>query len=107
MPFVQEGGLVWGARADELWAIDPAAGAVTRRFPLTDVSEILDLDVEGDDAWIAVRHPGRVGAVIRLDLTTGDEVADIPAGLPAAVVIAGDTAWVTDYTSGALLGFER
>ena len=107
VPFVEDGGLVWGARADELWAIDPAAGAVTRRYPLTDVSEILDLDVEGDDAWIAVRHPGRVGAVIRLDLTSGDEVADLPAELPAAVVIAGDTAWVTDYTSGALLGFDR
>ncbi len=107
VPFVQDGGLVWGARPDELWAIDPTTSAVTRRYPLTDVSEILDLDVEGDDAWIAVRHPGRVGAVIRLDLSTGNEVADIPAGLPAAVVIAGDSVWVTDYTSGALLGFER
>jgi hypothetical protein len=107
VPFVEDGGLVWGARADELWAIDPTAGAVTRRYPLADVSEILDLDVEGDDAWIAVRHPGRVGAVIRLDLTTGEEVADIPADLPAAVVIAGNTAWVTDYESGALLGFDR
>ena len=107
VPFVKEGGLVWGARADELWAIDPASGTVIRRYPLTDVSEILDLDVKGDDAWIAVRHPGRVGAVIRLDLATGNEVADIPVTLPAAVVIAGDSTWVTDYTSGALLGFER
>ncbi len=107
VPFVDDGGLVWGARADELWAIDPAKAAVTRRFPLADLSEILDLDIEGDDAWIAVRHPGRVGAVIRLDLSTGKEVADIPADLPAAVVIAGERAWVTDYTSGALLGFDR
>jgi hypothetical protein len=107
VPFVADDGLVWGARHDELWAIDPAAGAVTRRFPLTDVSEILDLDVEGDDAWIAVRHPGRIGAVIRLDLATGEEVADIPAELPAAVVIAGDRTWVTDYEAGALLGFDR
>jgi hypothetical protein len=107
VPFVEDNGLVWGARADEVWAIDPAAGAVTRRYSLMNVAEILDLDVEGDDAWIAVRHPGRVGAVIRLDLTTGEEVADIPADLPAAVVIAGDSAWVTDYTSGALLGFDR
>ena len=107
VPFDDDGGLVWGARADELWAIDPAAGVVTRRYPLTDVAEILDLDVEGDDAWIAVRHPGRVGAVIRLDLTTGDEVADVPADLPAAVVIAGESVWVTDYSSGALLGFAR
>jgi hypothetical protein len=107
VPFVEEGGLVWGARPDELWAIDPASGSVTRRFPLADVSEVLDLDVEGDDAWIAVRHPGQVGAVIRLDLATGNKVAESPAGLPAAVVIAGESAWVTDYESGELLGFDR
>ena len=107
VPFVEDGGLVWGPRADEVWAINPAAGAVTPGYPLMNVLEILDLDVEGDEAWIAVRHPGRVGAVIRLDLTTGDEVADNPADLPAAVVIAGGSAWVTDYSSGALLGFDR
>jgi len=107
VPFVADGGLVWGARPDELWAIDPATDAVTRRYPLSDVDEILDLDVDGDDAWIAVRHPGRIGAVIRLDLATGEEVADMPADLPAAVVIEGDRAWVTDYEAGALLGFDR
>ena len=107
VPFVSDGGLVWGARADELWAIDPASGQVTRTYPLEDVAEILDLDVEGDDAWIAVRHPGRVGAVIRLDLATGTQVADLPADLPAAVVIAGDRAWVTDYEADALLAFDR
>ncbi len=40
VPFVADGGLVWGARADELWAIDPATSVVTRRYPLTDVAEI-------------------------------------------------------------------
>ena len=107
VPFVEDGGLVWGARPDELWAIDPAADDVTRSFPLTDVIEVLDLDVEGDDAWIAVRHPGRIGAVIRLDLTTGEETLDVPADLPAGVVIDGDRAWVTDYEAGAVLGFDR
>ena len=107
VPFVADGGLVWGARPDEVWAIDPATNAVTRRYPLSDVSEILDLDVEGDDVWIAVRHPGRIGAVIRLDLATGEEVADIPVDLPAAVVIEDDRTWVTDYEAGALLGFDR
>jgi outer membrane protein assembly factor BamB len=107
VPFTLDGGLVWGARPDELWAIDPASGAVTKRYPLTDVIEVLDLDVDRDDAWIAVRHPGRVGAIIRLDLATGTEIADIPAGLPAAVVIDGDRTWVTDYEANALLGFDR
>jgi hypothetical protein len=107
VPFVEHGGLVWGGRGDELWAIDPAAGRVAHRFPLRDVAEILDLDIEGDDAWIAVRHPGRVGAVLRVDLATGNEVADVPAELPAAVVIAGDRVWVTDYEADALLAFDR
>jgi hypothetical protein len=107
VPFVADGGLVWGARPDELWAIDPKTNEVSRRYPLTDVAEILDLDVEANDAWIGVRHPGRIGAVIRLDLSTGAEVADIPMSLPAAVVIDGDRTWVTDYEAGALLGFDR
>ncbi len=45
--------------------------------------------------------------MIRLDLTTGNGVADMPADLPAAVVIADASTWVTDYSSGALLGFDR
>jgi hypothetical protein len=107
VPFVADGGLIWGARPDELWAIDPATNAVTRRYPLADVAEILDLDVDGNDVWIGVRHPGRIGAVIRLDLATGAEVADLPVRLPAAVVIADKRTWVTDYEAGALLGFDR
>ena len=97
VPFVRDGALVWGARADGLWAIDPATDSVKLKIPLSDVSEVLDLDVEGDDAWIAIRHPGRVGAVIRVDLTTGEQIDDVPVVLPAQVVIAGEKVWVTDY----------
>jgi hypothetical protein len=107
VPFVRDGPLVWGARADSLWAIEPATDTVTLKIPLANVIEILDLDVEGDDAWIAVRHPGRVGAVIRVDLATGEQTADVPVALPAQVVIAGEMVWVTDYDSGTLLGFDR
>jgi hypothetical protein len=107
VPFVRDGPLVWGARPDEVWAIDAATDEVTLRIPLADVAEILDLDVDGDDAWIAVRHPGQVGAVIRVDLTTGEEIGDVPVGLPAQVVIDGAKVWVTDYDSNALLGFDR
>ena len=80
---------------------------MTLEYPLDDVAEILDLDVDGDDAWIAVRHPGQVGAVIRVDLTTGDEVADFPVGLPARSSSRAPQVWVTDYDAGALLGFDR
>lgn len=44
---------------------------------------------------------------MRVDLASGTVRADIPAGLPAAVVIADDHTWVTDYDAGALLGFDR
>jgi len=106
-PLAVDGGLVWGAREAEIWAIDPATNDVVKHVPLKDVAEILGMDVEGDDAWIAIRHPGRIGAVIRIDLATGRQTEDHPASLPAAIEIAGDTVWVTDYETDALLGFAR
>ena len=102
-----DGGLVWGARETEVWAIDPTTNTVVKRVPLDDVSEILGMDVEGDDAWLAIRHPGRIGAVIRVDLATGAQTEDHPASLPAAIEIDGDTVWVTDYETDSLLGFSR
>jgi hypothetical protein len=100
-------GLVWGARADELWAIDPRRNEVTRHVALEDVAEILALDVEGDEAWLAVRRPGRVGAVVRLELPGGRVVAGHAVSLPAAVELAADRAWVTDYDTSEVLGFAR
>ena len=70
VPFAFHDGLVWGARPDEIWAIDPATNQVARRIPLAGVIEVLALDVDGDEAWLAVRHPGHVGAVLRLDLAS-------------------------------------
>ena len=60
IPLAFVGGLVWGARPDQLWAIDPASNTVTRRVALANVDEILALDVDMDagEAWLAVRRPG-------------------------------------------------
>ncbi|MEX2624724.1 MAG: hypothetical protein WD651_13480 [Acidimicrobiia bacterium] len=107
IPLDSDGGLLWGARADEVWAIDPATNEVARRISLENVAEILALDVSGDEAWIAIRHPGRVGAVIRLDLANGEVLGDFPMGLPAAVRIGPDRVWVTDYEADRLVGFAR
>jgi len=68
---------------------------------------VLALDVDGDDAWLAIRHPGPVGAVLRLDLATGDVVEEHPVSLPAAVKIASDRVWVASYLTNELIGFAR
>ena len=107
IPLAFDGGLVWGARADEAWAIDPASESVTRRVPLVGLAEILAMDVAGDDAWIAARKPGRVGVVVRVDLATGENIDEFAVSLPAGVVIAEDAVWVTSYETNELLRFER
>jgi hypothetical protein len=107
IPLAVSGGLVWGARPNELWAIDPRTDKVIQRIALTDVEEVFDLDIALTDVWIAIRHPGRIGAVIRVDLATGAVRGDFPVLLPPAVKIAGDRAWVTDFDSDTLVGFKR
>jgi hypothetical protein len=107
LPFLFTGGLVWGAGPSELWAIDPTTNAVTRQVPLEDVIEILALDIQGDEGWVAVRRTGQIGRVLRLDLATGQLVAELPVSLPAAVRIGADRAWVASYLTNELLGFAR
>jgi hypothetical protein len=107
IPFLFHGGLLWGAGPTELWAIDPETNAVSRHVPLTNVIEILALDIDGDDAWLAVRKTGRVGAVLRLDLATGTLVNEFAVSLPAAVKLDDEHAWVASYLTNELLGFDR
>jgi hypothetical protein len=109
IPLAFAGGLVWGARPDEVWAIDPATNAVVRRVALLGVDEILalDVDVDADEAWIAVRKPGRVGAIIAVDLASGAVLSDTPASIPAGVRLSADHAWVTDYERDELIGLPR
>ncbi len=109
IPLAFAGGLVWGARADELWAIDPASNEVTRRIPLTAVDEILalDVDAEAGEAWIAIRRAGRVGSVIAVDLETEAVMGETHVSLPAGVRLTADQAWVTDYDTNELVGLPR
>jgi DNA-binding beta-propeller fold protein YncE len=107
IPFVFRDGLVWGARADELWAIDPAANDITERVALTELMEILALDVGDGEAWIAARRPGVRGTVIRVDLETGQVLDEWAVRLPAAVAIAADRVWVTDAEAHELVGLPR
>jgi hypothetical protein len=107
IPLVARSGLIWGARPDAAWAIDPATNAIARTVPLDNLIEILAMDIDGDDAWIAARRPGHVGTLIRLDLADGRIVGEFPVSLPSAVRIAGDRVWVASYLTNELLGFAR
>ena len=69
--------------------------------------EILAVDIEGDEAWIAARRPGYVGTLLRLDLASGEVVGEYPVSLPSAVRIGPDRVWVASYETKELLGFER
>ena len=107
IPLTFADGFVWGARADQVWGIDPASNTVKRRVPLDGVDEILAMDVAAETAWIAVRRPGRVGHVIAINLADGSLLWDADASLPAAVELATDRVWVTDYEADTVLGFRR
>ena len=109
IPLAFADGLVWGARPDELWAIDPATNTVTRRIPLTAVDEILalDIDAEAGEAWIAIRRAGRVGSVIAVDLESEAVIGETLVSLPAGVRLTADRAWVTDYDTNELVGIPR
>jgi hypothetical protein len=109
IPLAYADDLVWGARPDELWAIDPTSNTVTRRIALENVDEILALDVDADagEAWLAVRRPGRVGTVIAVDLTTEEVTSETRVSLPAGIRITPDRVWVTDYENDDLVGIAR
>jgi streptogramin lyase len=96
VPFLVDSGRLWGARPDALWAVDVATGRVARTVPLADSTEVMALAVGGDSIWVGLRHPGRVGAVVRLAAGTGKAVGETPVDVPARIVVAFGSAWVTD-----------
>ena len=107
LPFLVRGGLVWGAGPEQLWSIDQGTNQVAQRIELNNVFEVLAVDVDGDEAWLAIRHSPNVGAVVRLDLPAGTVAAEYPVSLPAAVKIGRDRVWVASYLANELLGFAR
>jgi hypothetical protein len=107
IPLAFVDGILWGARADELWGIDPATNRVTKHVPLGGLDEILDLDVANGRAWIAGRKPGRIGVVVGVDLSDGRVLAEMPVSLPAGVAIHGDRVWVTNYDGDELIGITQ
>jgi hypothetical protein len=107
IPFLFADGLLWGAGPSQLWAIEADTRRITRRIALEGLIEILAVDIDGDDAWIAARHPGQVGTVLHLDLASEAVVREVAIDLPAAIRIAPDRVWVASYTTNELVGIGR
>jgi hypothetical protein len=100
VPFVERDGLVWGASPTAVWAVDAETGAVQRHIDLQRSIEVLSLDVATSTIWVGVRRPGRVGEVRHIDIDTGevlDQFDDVD--IPAHIVLAFDSVWVTDSGS--------
>jgi streptogramin lyase len=106
VPFVEHDGLLWGAKTDQLWAVDSGTGRIVRRVPLHDSEEVLSMAVDDRSIWLGMRHIGRVGAVERLALNSGRVRSDLPVDVPARIVLAFGSAWVTDSGSGNLYRFD-
>jgi outer membrane protein assembly factor BamB len=103
VPFLAEGGLLWGASPTELWAVAPATGEVTRRVAVPNSMEVMGLAIDGRTAWVGMRHPGYVGAVLKLDLDSGKVHKEVPLDIPARIVLAFGSVWVADSGSSKVM----
>jgi len=103
VPFLARGGRLWGASATELWAVDAETGDVVRRLPLPDSEEVMALTIEGGRAWVGLRHLGGVGAVVEVDLSSGEVLREVPVDIPARIEPALGSAWVSDSGSSLVL----
>jgi streptogramin lyase len=103
VPFFARDGLVWGASATEVWAVD-ADGAVVEQHELTRSTEVIALEVTERSVWVGLRHPRRVGAVVQIDRATGAQVSEIgDVDIPARMALGFGSLWVTDSGSDAVV----
>jgi hypothetical protein len=108
VPFFARDGRLWGADPQAVWALDPTTAKVAQRIPLTDSMEVMALAVDGSTLWVGIRHPGRVGAVQRIDLGTGLVLAESrEISIPARIEIGHGSVWVTDSGSSLLWRIAR
>ena len=106
-PFLAKDGLVWGAAPELIWAVDASTGEVVRSFRLEDSIEVISLGIGLGSIWAGIRHPGYVGAVLRLDPSTGRVIADLPdVDIPARIAIGFGSVWVSDSGSSNVFRIE-
>jgi outer membrane protein assembly factor BamB len=103
VPFFARDGKLWGAAPDRLWVVDQRTGQIDRQVPLADSIEVISLELGFDAIWVGIRRPDRIGAVVKLDASTGQvlgELRDIT--IPARIAIGFGSVWVTDSGSASL-----
>jgi hypothetical protein len=67
---------------------------------------VMALAVLAHTAWVGLRHPGSVGAVVEIDLRTGEVLREVPVDIPARVQLGFGSAWVSDSGSSEVLRIE-
>jgi hypothetical protein len=107
VPFLESrSGLLWGATPTALWAVEPATGDVVQRVPLEDSTEVMALAMQAHTAWVGLRHPGSVGAVVEVDLRTGEVRREVPVDIPARIQLGFGSVWVSDSGSSDVVRIE-
>jgi hypothetical protein len=101
VPFLARDGLLWGASATEVWAID-GSGTVVERIELTNSLEVISLELSGPDIWVGIRKGGRIGVVQQVERASGAVRQEIEVDIPARMVVGFGSLWVTDSGSNKL-----
>ena len=85
---------IWVARAADhsVGRIDPATNAVAESIPLSVVPYALGLD--GGTLWVTSFLDDRV---VRVDLETGEIIADISVPKPTGIAVGFDAVWVVEH----------
>ena len=66
----------------------------------TNSIEVLSLEVDGEQLWVGIRHPGHIGAVVQIDRPTGTVIAEFDdIDIPARMAIGFGALWITDSGS--------
>jgi outer membrane protein assembly factor BamB len=99
-------GLVWGAGPHHVWAVDPFTKETRVSFPLENTIEVFSIAVTETSLWTAVRRPGYVGRVLRLDRATGQLLGEAEVALPARVVELQGDIFVVDWETNSLFRFR-
>jgi len=107
VPFVARDGLVWGATPDRVWAVDAATGELREEIELEGSTEVLSLEVDGNDVWVGIRR-GSAGRVLLVDRATGAVVMELDdVDIPARMVLGFGSLWVTDSGSSDVVRVTR
>jgi hypothetical protein len=106
VPLRARAGLMWGASAKELWALDMASGKVVRRIPVSAL-DVVSLNLDDDSIWVGVLRTSRTGALLRLDQASGAVRGEF-GGLtyPARIEIGFGSVWVADPGKGSVFRVE-